>query len=86
MFESRKCPGQDSRNLSVDTIKCPNCGFEEEIWSNELRVKCGNCQQWTYKEQGASSCLDWCPMAKDCIGPEKWQELRGFKDKKPEAV
>jgi hypothetical protein len=35
-----KCPGQDSRNLRVSLHKCPNCGAEVEIFSDEIKVKC----------------------------------------------
>jgi len=74
-----KCPGSDPRNLKVDLINCPHCGEEEEIFSNELRVKCSKCGEWVYKE-AAPSCIDWCAKAKECIGVEKWNQLRGFKE------
>ena len=32
-----KCPGQDMRKLRVDLYKCPNCGAEVEIFSDETR-------------------------------------------------
>ena len=32
-----KCPGQDSRNLRVALYKCPNCGADVEIFSDELK-------------------------------------------------
>jgi len=34
------CPGQDNRNLRVELFKCPSCGAEVEIFSNEVKVKC----------------------------------------------
>ena len=34
-----KCPGQDLRNLRVSLHKCPNCGAEVEIFSDEIKVK-----------------------------------------------
>ena len=38
-----KCPGQDFRNLRVSLHKCPNCGHEVEIFSDEARIKCPQC-------------------------------------------
>lgn len=73
-----KCPGSDSRNLTVEDIKCPFCGETEEIFSNELRVKCHKCGQWIYKDN-APSCIDWCSKARECIGAERYDQLRGFK-------
>ena len=35
-----KCPGQDTRNLKAAMYKCPNCGNEVEMFSDELRIKC----------------------------------------------
>ncbi len=49
-----KCPGQDSRKLSVSIHKCPNCGNEVELFSDELRTKCHKCGQTVYREQAAS--------------------------------
>ena len=69
-----KCPGQDSRNLSVSYYECQNCGNEIEIFSNELKVKCFNCNKIFYREQ-KPSCINWCPSARQCIGEDKWKEL-----------
>jgi DNA-directed RNA polymerase subunit RPC12/RpoP len=71
-----KCPGQDTRNLKVALYKCQKCGYEIEIFSDELKAKCRKCGGYVYKEK-APSCIDWCPAAKECIGPEKWKELKG---------
>ena len=45
------CPGQDTRNLRVELYKCPHCGWEVEIFSNETRVKCFQCGEWVYREK-----------------------------------
>lgn len=68
-----KCPGQDFRWLTVETHKCPNCGTEEEIFSNEMKVKCRKCGDWIYKEK-LPSCIDWCSAARECIGEGRWQQ------------
>lgn len=70
------CPGQDRRWRTVDVYKCANCGAEEEIWSDELKVKCPGCGGWIYKEQ-VPSCVNWCKEARRCLGEERWQRLMG---------
>ena len=67
-----KCPGQDSRNLKVSIIKCPECRYEVEIFSDEVTVKCPKCMTEVSRER-LLSCIDWCEYAKDCIGEEKWK-------------
>lgn len=71
-----QCPGQDMRNLRVSLHKCPSCGAEVEIFSDELRVKCQKCGQYVYKEK-IPSCIDWCAAARQCLGEERWKMLRG---------
>lgn len=69
-----KCPGQNSRNLKISLHKCPKCGSEVEIFSDELRVKCKACGEIVYKEQ-TPSCVEWCKSAKKCLGEERWKKL-----------
>ncbi len=78
-----KCPGQDSRNLKVEVYKCPNCGAGVEIFSDETRAKCQKCGAKVYKEQ-LPSCIQWCAKARECLGEERWRELKG-EDLQPEG-
>ena len=71
-----KCPGQDSRNLRVELHKCPNCGGEVEIFSDETRVKCQKCGTMVFKER-MPSCIEWCASARQCLGEERWKALVG---------
>ena len=71
-----RCPGQDMRKLKVSLLKCPECGAEVEIFSDELRAKCQKCGAQVYKEN-TPSCIDWCPSARQCLGEERWKALRG---------
>ena len=71
-----KCPGQDMRNLRSAIYKCPNCGNEVEMFSDELRIRCKKCREFVYKET-TPSCIDWCPSARQCLGEERWKALRG---------
>lgn len=71
-----RCPGQDMRNLRVSIHKCPNCGSEVEIFSDELGAKCQKCGTKVMREQ-VPTCIDWCAHARECLGEERWRELRG---------
>ena len=70
------CPGQDLRNLRVSLCKCTNCGAMVEVFSDEMKVKCHKCGEKVYREQ-APVCIDWCASARQCLGEERWKELRG---------
>lgn len=71
---SAKCPGQDNRNLRVDLFRCPNCGAEVEIFSDETRVRCHQCREYVYREK-LPSCISWCASARQCLGEERWKRL-----------
>jgi ribosomal protein S27AE len=45
------CPGQDGRNLKVGLYKCPECGAEVEIFSDETRIKCRKCGTYVYRDK-----------------------------------
>ena len=70
------CPGQDFRKLRVELYKCPKCDAMVEIFSDETRIKCQKCGEMVYREQ-LPSCIDWCASARQCLGEERWKELRG---------
>ena len=69
------CPGQDFRKLKVGLYKCPGCGTEVEIFSNEMRVKCYQCETTVHKET-LPSCIEWCASARECIGERRWKALQ----------
>ena len=71
-----KCPGQDFRNLRMELYKCPNCGAEVEIFSDEMKVKCQKRGERVYKEK-IPSCIEWCASARQCLGEERWRQLQG---------
>ncbi|MBL7131280.1 MAG: phosphohydrolase [Candidatus Omnitrophica bacterium] len=70
------CPGQDNRNLKVGILKCPDCGYKVEIFSDEIKVKCSRCKALVCRVR-LPSCIDWCKKAQECIGEEKWRQLKG---------
>lgn len=69
-----KCPGQDSRKLRSAIYKCPNCGADVEIFSDELKFRCRKCGQYVYRDK-TPSCIEWCASARQCLGEEKWRQL-----------
>lgn len=71
-----RCPGQDFRKVQAESITCVRCGYATEIFSDEIKVKCPKCKNLICKER-LPSCVDWCKVAKDCIGEEKWNKLKG---------
>jgi len=62
-----KCPGQDKRNLKAEIIKCLDCGYQIEIFSDEAKISCPKCKSLVCRERLAS-CVDWCKYAWECIG------------------
>ena len=70
-----RCPGQDGRSLKVESIKCPNCGYEIEIFSDEMRVRCPNCKLPVFRDLKENSCVFWCQYADQCVGPERIKEI-----------
>ena len=71
-----RCPG--TANLRTPTLeikKCPQCGEEVEIFSNELKATCRNCGFTIYND--LQSCIEWCWYARECLGEELYQRLKG---------
>lgn len=76
MTLDKSCPGSKTiRNPVPENITCPNCGHEVEIWTDELKATCPNCKTKVFRERQIS-CIDWCPYAKECVGPEVYEKLK----------
>jgi len=73
-----KCPGQDKRNVEAKLLKCPNCAYEVELFSDEIKARCPKCSNWVFTDV-MPSCIDWCKYAKDCIGSGTYEDY--LKDK-----
>ena len=62
------CPGSRTiKEARPEYLRCPHCRTEIEVWSDEYRARCPDCQAWVYRNQGAT-CLDWCAKAEECVG------------------
>jgi len=66
------CPGQDPKKLEAKNIKCPSCGYEIEIFSDEVKACCPKCKSMAYLCR-MPSCIDWCKKAEDCVGQEYYK-------------
>lgn len=68
------CPGSSQfRQPEPENIKCPGCGEEIEIWTDEIQVTCPKCTKSILRQQ-EQSCLDWCRYAKECVGDSTYQQ------------
>ena len=65
-----RCPGQDPRNIKIETIRCPSCGYGVEIFSDEISVSCPKCRTLNRRKK-LPSCLDWCKSSDKCIGEDR---------------
>lgn len=75
MTMDKSCPGSRTiREPKPEYMTCSNCGQEVEIWTDELKATCRNCGTKVYRAQQAS-CIEWCPHAKECVGPEVYERL-----------
>ena len=72
MFD--RCPGAANVRTPTLTIKkCPECGEEIEVFSNDISVKCRTCGFIVYND--ISSCVQSCRYAKECVGDEIYERL-----------
>ncbi len=48
-----KCPGLGGRNLRIESYRCPRCGAEVEIFSDEAGARCQKCGEKVSRETAA---------------------------------
>jgi hypothetical protein len=81
-----KCPGSMlMRQPKPEIFRCQSCGHEVEIWTDEIKAICRNCNQVVSKYIDMS-CLEWCKLAKDCVGEGQYNKymqnkVRSIKEK-----
>jgi len=74
-----KCPGTiNIRTPTIEIKKCPECGEEVEIFSDEMKAVCENCGFIIYND--LQSCIEWCRYARECIGEELYSRLKKIED------
>ena len=75
MTMDKSCPGSRTiREPKPEYMACSKCGNEVEIWTDELKATCSKCGTKVFRAQQAS-CIEWCPHAKECVGPEVYERL-----------
>ncbi|MEE8414213.1 MAG: hemerythrin domain-containing protein, partial [Dehalococcoidales bacterium] len=86
MVNDKSCPGARTiREPIPEYINCTECDREVEIWTDEMKAVCPGCGSKVYRAQQAS-CIDWCPHAEECVGPEAYERLKaGEEEDEPEA-
>lgn len=69
-----RCPGAAGVRTPTLTIKkCPSCGEEIEVFSNDISVTCSKCGFKVYND--IASCVQSCRYAKECVGEELYNRL-----------
>jgi hypothetical protein len=68
------CPGAANlRTPKITMKKCPQCGAEVEVFSNDVSVKCSGGGFVVYND--IESCIQWCRHAKECVSEEMYRKL-----------
>jgi len=66
-YIDKTCPGITKFMRPIpEYFKCPNCGGEVEIWSDEETGKCSKCGGKYPRPEKEKSCLEWCQYADNC--------------------
>jgi hypothetical protein len=68
------CPGSwNLRTPQLRLKRCPRCGAEVEMFSDEVKTDCRQCGLPIY--QNLQSCVRWCRYARECLGEELYKRL-----------
>lgn len=72
-----RCPGSLAGTPTLEVKKCPECGNEVEVFSNDVKVKCDKCGFDIYND--VESCIQWCKYAKECVGEQLYKKLKRYR-------
>ena len=73
------CPGQDTQFWKFEDIfdvHCPNCKSVIEFFKNDVKRKCPDCDKVVFNPKLDLGCAAWCPVASNCVGPERVKEFK----------
>ena len=79
----KMCPGQSTmfwRPSDIYDIPCPACGRAVEFFKTDIRRICKGCGTRILNPRVDFSCAEWCAVAKDCVGPELYGDLKEKQD------
>ncbi|MFZ5595520.1 MAG: low molecular weight phosphatase family protein [Bacillota bacterium] len=68
-----RCPGSLRGAPTLKLKKCPECGGEVEVFSNDVKVNC-ECGFTVYND--IESCVQWCKYARLCVGEQLYKKLK----------
>ena len=75
----KRCPGSMAfAQPKIEIVRCPHCGDDAEVWTDEAAGKCRKCGRPVCRTV-TQSCIDWCKYARDCLGDEghkKYQDMK----------
>ncbi len=78
-MSSGRCPGQNTQFWGAEDIfevTCPSCGQAVEFFKDDAKRTCKKCGKRLFNPRMNFGCANWCPMAKECLGQEKYEGLR----------
>ncbi len=56
--------------------KCPGCGAELQVFSDEDIIKCWSCGEVINRAE-TPACIEWCVSARSCLGERRWKAPMG---------
>lgn len=62
----------------IELVRCPHCGDDAEVWSDEADGKCAKCGKPVCRTT-TQSCIDWCKYAKECLGVDEHKRYQDMK-------
>jgi len=62
----------------IELVRCPHCGDDAEVWSDEADGKCAKCGKPVCRTT-TQSCIDWCKYAKECLGENEHKRYQDMK-------
>ena len=75
----KRCPGSMAfAQPKIEIVRCPHCGEDAEVWTDEAEGKCRACGRSVCRTV-TQSCIDWCKYARECLGDEghkKYQDMK----------
>jgi len=75
----KRCPGSMSfTQPKIELVRCPHCGEDAEVWSDEAGGKCAKCGHAVCRTT-TQSCIDWCKYACECLGAEEHKRYQNLK-------
>jgi hypothetical protein len=75
----KRCPGSMAFSQpKIELVRCPYCGNDAEVWSDEADGTCANCGL-TVCRTATQSCIDWCKYSRECLGDEEFKRYQNLK-------